>query len=76
MIPKTDFEAFAKNEGFKVLGWCPIINDTQLLVRVEGIGNKDKSKQWFESRPESTFVDAYELEQPETDNQVMIEVFL
>lgn len=76
MIPKADFEAFAKREGFKVLGWCPIINDTQLIVRVEGRGNKEKSKQWFASRPEAIFVDAYELEQPETDNQIMIEVFL
>lgn len=76
MIPKADFEAFADSEGFKVLGWCPIVNDTQLLVRVSGRGNKEKSKQWFETRPETTFVDAYELTQPETDNQIMIEVFL
>lgn len=76
MIQKTDFEAFAQSEGFKVLGWCPIINDTQLIVRVEGRGNRNKCKDWFDAQPEATFVDAYELTQPEVDNQVMIEVFL
>lgn len=75
---ETDFRDFVLREGSKVIGWCSLVSDTQVITRVFG---KDqmlaKCKQWLAARPEIKFFDAYKFEAVDvTTPQIMIEIFL